>query len=167
MARERESGVAGHALMWREQIRCRTRRRRQVGKAREARQAGVGHRRRARPRFPRPGRPKVSVRAATASAPAPRDTGVWIALRLLGYPPVAKQPAEESGEAAPADNGHGAHALLEYADEADDEDDDGTDVLHDDGGVGDQGPELVGLKARVELELLEEGRLVGVVVGVW
>jgi hypothetical protein len=39
-------------------------------------------------------------------------------------------------------------------------------VLHDDGRVGHQGPEVVGADAGVALEVLEEGGLVGVVVGV-
>lgn len=37
-------------------------------------------------------------------------------------------------------------------------------MLHDDSGVGDQGPEVIGLQARVSLEVFEKGRLVGVIV---
>lgn len=54
------------------------------------------------------------------------------ALSLLCYPPVPQQPTEEGRKAAPSDHRHGADALLEYAHEAYDEDDDGADVLHDD-----------------------------------
>jgi len=39
-------------------------------------------------------------------------------------------------------------------------------VLHYYRAVGDEGPEVVGLEARVALEALEEGGLVGIVVGV-
>jgi hypothetical protein len=39
-------------------------------------------------------------------------------------------------------------------------------VLQDDGRVGDEGPEVVGLKARIALEVLEKGGSVGVVVGI-
>jgi len=110
----------------------------------------------------------VAVVPPRADAPGPGEAGVDGAVVVaLADPPVPQQPADESGEAAPADDGDGAHALLEDADEADDEDDDGADVLDDDGGVGDQGPEVVGLEARVALEVLEEGGLVGVVVGVY
>lgn len=38
-------------------------------------------------------------------------------------------------------------------------------MLQDDGRVGDEGPEVVGLEARVALEVLEKGGLVRVVVG--
>lgn len=40
-------------------------------------------------------------------------------------------------------------------------------MLDYDSGVGYQGPEVVGLEARVALEVLEECRLVGVVVGIY
>ena len=39
-------------------------------------------------------------------------------------------------------------------------------MLHDDGRVGDEGPKVIRSHARVSLEVLEEGRLVGVIVGV-
>ena len=65
-----------------------------------------------------------------------------------------------------AHEGEVAGAFLEDGDEADDEDDDGAHLLDDDGGVGDEGPEVVGLEARVALELFEKGGLVSVVVGI-
>lgn len=55
---------------------------------------------------------------------------------------------------------------MEDADEAADEDGDGADVLHYDGGVGYQGPEVVGEETGVALEVGEEGGGVGVVVWV-
>ncbi len=48
-----------------------------------------------------------------------------------------------------ADYGDRAHPLLEDTDEADDEDDDGAHVLHDNGRVGHQRPEVVRLQVRV------------------
>lgn len=111
--------------------------------------------------------------AGATSAPraaAPGDgrggAGAELAvLVLLRHPLLPQQPAEKGGEAAAADDGDGGDALLEDADEADDEDDDGADVLQDDGRVGDEGPKVVGLEARVALEVFEKGGLVRVVVG--
>lgn len=85
---------------------------------------------------------------------------------LVGVPLLPQAPADEGGEAAPGHDSHGRDALLEDAAEADDEDDDGTHVLKDDGGIGDEGPKVVGLQAGVSLEVLQEGDLIGVVVGV-
>jgi hypothetical protein len=53
---------------------------------------------------------------------------------------------------------------LVYAHEADDEYDDGAHVLDDDGGICDQWPEIIRLETGVPLEMLEEGRLVCIVV---
>jgi hypothetical protein len=56
---------------------------------------------------------------------------------------------------------------LEDTDEADDEDYDAADVLDYDGGVYDEGPEIVGLEARIALEVFEEGVLVSVVIWIY
>ncbi|TPX10623.1 uncharacterized protein E0L32_008357, partial [Thyridium curvatum] len=109
-----------------------------------------------------PLRPELPPAEAPRVGEPPR--GGVLVVRLLHHPPVPEEPAEEGREAAEPHHGDGAHALLEDADEAHDEDDDGADVLHDDGEVGDQGPELVRLQARVPLQVLEKGGLVCVVV---
>ena len=93
------------------------------------------------PRLPLPGG------AAAIAVLAPEH----LILLFLADPPVPDQPTEKSRKAAPADDGDGRHALLEYADETGDEDGDGAHLLQYDGGVGDQGPELVGLEAGVAL----------------
>ena len=85
---------------------------------------------------------------------------------LLGSPPLPQQPAEEGEGGAVADDGQVADTLSEDSDEGDDEDDDGANLLDNDGSVGDEGPKCVWLEAGIALELLEEGGLVGVVVGV-
>jgi hypothetical protein len=56
---------------------------------------------------------------------------------------------------------------LKDADEANDEYDDRADLLEDDGSVGDEGPEFVGLKTGISLEVLEKRRLVRIVVRVY
>ena len=57
------------------------------------------------------------------------------------------------------------HARIIDGLEADDEDGDGADVLQYDGGVGDEGPEVVWFEAGVSLEIFEKGCLVCVIVG--
>lgn len=39
-------------------------------------------------------------------------------------------------------------------------------MLHDDGRIGDEGPEVIGLKAWVPLQMGEESWWVGVIIGV-
>lgn len=56
---------------------------------------------------------------------------------------------------------------MEDTDEADDEYYDRTDMLHYDCRVGDEGPEIVGLEARIALEMLEKGFLIGVIIGIY
>ena len=87
-------------------------------------------------------------------------------LLLLPDPAIPERPAQHGAGAGDADDRDGRDALLVDGDEAADEDEHGADVLDDDGGVGDERPELVGLEARVALEVVEEGGFVGVVVGV-
>lgn len=91
---------------------------------------------------------------------------VIVLLCLLANPPIPQEPADGSCNAAPANNSHWTHALLVDAYKAYHEYDDGTDVLDNDGRVSDEGPEVVGFQARIALEVLEECRLVGVVVGI-
>lgn len=93
-----------------------------------------------------------------------RRVGLVLLVLLLGYPALPEDPADKGGEAAPADDRHGRHALVVYAHEADDEDGHGADVLEDDGGVGDERPKVVRLQAGVALEVFEKRCLVGVVV---
>lgn len=81
-------------------------------------------------------------------------------------PPLPDEPAEEGEDRAVADECDVGNALLNDSDESNDEDYDGADMLDDDGRVGDERPEIVGLEARVSLKLLEESGLIGVVVGV-
>lgn len=45
---------------------------------------------------------------------------------------------------------------MDDPDEAADEDRDGADVLHYDGGLGDERPEVVGEEPRIALEVREE-----------
>lgn len=106
------------------------------------------------------------VWASAADASRPGDAIRAALSALLPHPPIPEQPADEGREAAQPHHGHGADAFSENADEADDKDDDGADVLDDDGGIGNQRPEIIWLETRVALEVLEEGRLVGVVVWV-
>lgn len=40
-------------------------------------------------------------------------------------------------------------------------------MLYNDGRVGDEGPEIVGLHSRVALEIFKECRLISVVVGIY
>lgn len=91
---------------------------------------------------------------------------VVILLRLLSHPPIPEKPAHRGSNTAPANDGHGTYALLMNADEAYHEDDDSAHMLDNDGRVGDQGPEVVGFQARIALEVLEEGGLVSVVIGI-
>ena len=84
-------------------------------------------------------------------------------------PPLPRHPyhpAEEGAETAASGDRQALDALLQDEAEAGREDDDGTDLLHDDGGVGKQGPELVRLEPWVTLEALEKGGTIGVVVAV-
>lgn len=85
----------------------------------------------------------------------------------LGYPSFPQDPGHKGRDAAPADDGHGRDALAKDGAEEDDEDDDGADVLQDDGRVGDEGPEIVRLEPRVALQVLEKSSLIGVVVRVY
>lgn len=106
-------------------------------------------------------------KASLADTPRPVNAlQVIVLLRLLPDPPVPEKPADGCCDAAPANDRDGTQALLMDTDEADHEDDDGADVLDDDGRVSDQGPEVVGFQARIPLQVLEKGRLVGVVVRV-
>jgi hypothetical protein len=84
---------------------------------------------------------------------------------LLSQPVVPQDPAEQGAEARPAHHRHGRHALLHNGDEAAAEHGHRGKVLHDDGRVGHERPELVGLEAGVALEVVEERLLVRVVVG--
>ena len=81
-------------------------------------------------------------------------------------PPVPDQPAYKGCEATPSGDGDGGHALLKYADEAGDEYGHGTHLLQYDGGVGDERPEFVGLETGIALQVFQEGRLIGVIIGV-
>jgi hypothetical protein len=56
---------------------------------------------------------------------------------------------------------------LKYANEADDEDYDGADVLDYDCRVCDERPEIVRLEAGIALEMFEEGILIGVIIWVY
>lgn len=56
---------------------------------------------------------------------------------------------------------------MEDANEADDEDYDGADVLDYDCGVGDKRPEVVGLETGISLEMFEEGFLIGIIIRVF
>jgi hypothetical protein len=106
---------------------------------------------------------------ARAPAPGIPKSGsglLFTPVALLSDPPIPQEPAEERREAAPSHDGNGADALLEDPNETDHEYDDGADVLDDDGGIGDQRPKFVGLQARVPLQVLEEGGLIGIVIRV-
>lgn len=91
---------------------------------------------------------------------------VIILLRLFAYPPIPEEPANRGGNTAPANDSHRTDALLMNADEAYHEDYDSAYMLDNDGRVGDQRPEVVGFQARIALEVLEEGGLVSVIIGI-
>lgn len=54
---------------------------------------------------------------------------------LLPNPIIPQDPAHGGTDAAPADNGYGAHSVLDDADKAANKDDDRADMLHNDSGV--------------------------------
>jgi hypothetical protein len=83
---------------------------------------------------------------------------------FLADPRVPENPAEHGEGARPADDGDGGDTLLNDANEAADEDGDGADVLHDDGGIGDEWPEVVRKETGVALEGGEEGGRIGVII---
>jgi hypothetical protein len=56
---------------------------------------------------------------------------------------------------------------LEYARKAADKDNNATDVLDNNGGVGNELPEFVGLEPGIALKVVEEGVFVRVVVGIY
>lgn len=108
----------------------------------------------------------LSVTGSIAQTPGPPNAIFFSPLTLLANPKVPYQPADRGSEAAPSNYRHGAGALLEDAHKADDEYNDGANMLDDDGRIGDQRPEVIWLDTGVALEVLQECRLVGVVVGV-
>ena len=85
---------------------------------------------------------------------------------LLPDPTIPQQPPKHRADGPKANDGDGRNALADDAAEAAHEDDHGADLLHDDGGVGDEGPEFVGPEARIPLEGIEEGFAVCVVIWV-
>ena len=87
----------------------------------------------------------------------------WIPL-LLPHPSIPHQPRNYGGGGGAPGDCDGRNALLVYSDKTADEDCDGADLLDDDGGVCDEGPEVVGLQAGIALEVFEEGGVVGVVI---
>jgi hypothetical protein len=71
-----------------------------------------------------------------AYAPRPDHAVHGAVIAIFPNPPIPEHPADKRSEAAPANNGHGADSFLEDANEADDEYDDGADVLDNHGRVG-------------------------------
>ena len=143
VARTTERGPVSVKILLRgrrrdEQVRARARRRRQVGYAGERGRADVV---------------QLGVPIGSSAGDAFRlgESVLGFPVALLPNPPVPEQPAEKSREATPSYDPDGADTLLEDAYEADNEDDDRADMLHDDGGIGDERPEVVGLNPWVAL----------------
>lgn len=72
---------------------------------------------------------------ARTDTPRPVKPLQVILLGLFSNPPVPQNPANRGCDAAPADNSHRAYTLLVNAHEANHKYNDGTDMLHNDGGV--------------------------------
>ncbi|KAL9007712.1 MAG: hypothetical protein Q9173_007078 [Seirophora scorigena] len=68
-------------------------------------------------------------------------------------PEIPKNPSENGGSATQADDRFRANLLSVDGHETADEDRDGRKVLHDNGGVSNQGPKVVGLKAWIALQV--------------
>lgn len=108
--------------------------------------------------------------AALASAAIVARAAAFSRRLIVGgqvHPAVPQDPTKDGSDAAARHDGDGRHALLENANEANDKDGHGADLLYDDGRVSHQRPKVVGLEPRVSLEMLEKGGPVGVVVRIY
>ena len=94
---------------------------------------------------------EVPAVSEVPSASASCQTFLGIFFALVSHPPVPEKPSYDGGEAAPADDSIRTHTLEKDAGEADNEADNGADVLYYDGRIGHEGPEFVRLYARVAL----------------
>lgn len=109
---------------------------------------------------------RAAVEVSRTDASCPMQTLQVVLLGLLAYPPIPQNPANRRGDAAPTHDGYWADALLVDAHKAHDEYDDSADMLDDDRRISDQRPEVVRFQSRISLKVLQEGGLVGVVVGI-
>ena len=77
---------------------------------------------------------------------------------------IPQHPAEDSAEARPAYYSHGRHSAIEDSDKATTEDGNGCKMLHNNGGVEHERPELIWLQAWISLQGIKERLLVRVVI---
>ena len=77
---------------------------------------------------------------------------------------VPQNPGQYCAQAGPPDYGDRRHPAVDDGYEAAAKDDDGCKMLHDDGSIGHERPELIRLQPGVSLQVVQKRSLISIVV---
>lgn len=109
---------------------------------------------------------RIRHRAGTRASISLHDT-LWSTSALICLcPGVPKYPAHGRTNTTTTDHRNRTHSTLDDTDETADEDNDGTNMLHDDCRISHQRPEIIRANTWVPLEMIEKGFCVGVIIRV-